>query len=140
MKNKFKFFVIYWLPVFVWSGLIYLFSSHAVPSATQIYWGDFIIKKSAHIFEYGLLALLWYRALKQSGVKKKTSAIVGLILAICYGITDEYHQTFTPGREPRIRDVVFDTIGATAALYIVWNLLPKAPKRLKDWAKKLDLL
>jgi VanZ family protein len=138
--KKFEFIILYWLPPITWSLIIFLFSAHSVPSASRIYWGDFIIKKTAHLLEYGILAILWFRGLKESGLTKGKAAILAVIFSILYGITDEFHQSYTPGREPRIRDVFFDTIGASLAIYYIWNILPKAPKRLKDWAKKLDLL
>lgn len=111
----------YWLPVFVWTLLIFTFSSLSTPETSQIYWQDFIIKKTAHMIEYGFLALLIYRALKGYDMETTKAVILSIFLAALYGLSDELHQSFTPGREPRIRDVAFDTIGASLAMLILWK-------------------
>ena len=108
--------------------------------ATKIYWQDFIIKKTAHIIEYGILSALIYRALVEEKMSKKTAGLIAILVAMFYGITDEFHQSFTSGRQPKARDVVFDTIGATFAIYTIWKLLPKAPKKLVSLAKSFQLL
>jgi VanZ family protein len=129
----------FWIPVILWLMVIFFFSAQPTIKTTEIYWQDFIIKKTAHIVEYAILATLLYRALVASGVSKKEAGIYAIILAATYGISDEFHQRFTPGREPRVRDVVFDTIGATMAIIYIWRYLPKAPKKLKALAQKLQI-
>jgi VanZ family protein len=129
----------FWLPVILWLMVIFLFSSRPTLKTSEIYWQDFIFKKSAHMIEYAILATLFYRALTASGVNKKEAGIYSIILAATYGLSDEFHQYFTPGREPRIRDVIFDTIGAFLAIWTIWKYLPKAPKKLKILAQKLQI-
>ncbi len=135
-KRLFK----YWLPVVLWSSVIFMFSSLPTNRTSQIYWQDFIVKKTAHIVEYAIFTLLLYRALMESGIEKKKAGIYSIFLAILYGASDEFHQSFTPGREPTVRDVIFDTIGAVSIIYYIWNLLPKAPERLRTWARKWQLM
>lgn len=108
----------FWVPPIAWAIIIFLFSSLTVTPTSEIYWKDFIVKKSAHIIEYGIFAALIYRALRGEGVEKINAALISILIATVYGATDEFHQGFTPGREPRVRDVVFDTIGAIAGVYI----------------------
>ena len=87
-----------WLPVFVWAGFIFLFSSLTVTPSTEIYWQDFVVKKTAHIVEYGILTVLLYRAMKESGVSVQNAALWAILIAVFYGASDEFHQSFTPGR------------------------------------------
>lgn len=129
----------FWLPPIVWAGVIFLFSSIPVIPTSEIYWKDFIIKKTAHVVEYGIFAALLYRAFKEGRVPIRNAGLYAILIAVIYGATDEIHQSFTPGREPRARDVVFDTIGAIIAIYGIWNFLPKAPKKFKTLAKKFHL-
>ena len=129
-----------WLPFVIWAGVIYWFSSIPMPETTKIYWQDFIVKKTAHIIEYGVFSALLYRALKGEGVSKTTAGYTAIVIAVLYGISDEYHQSMTPGRQPKVRDIFFDTIGAILAIYTIWNLLPKAPEKLVRLAKRLELL
>ncbi|MCH7640768.1 VanZ family protein [Patescibacteria group bacterium] len=130
----------FWFPVIFWAALIFILSSRQITPVSDIYLKDFIVKKTAHIVEYGILTVFLYRALKESGVRKREAGIYSVVLATFYGITDEFHQSFTPGRDPQARDVFFDTIGSVAAIYFIWRLLPKAPRRLKRLAKKYQIL
>jgi VanZ family protein len=138
--RKIAHFLNLWLPVVIWAAIIFLFSSRPTRRASEIFWQDFIVKKSAHVVEYAIFATLLFRAIKSSGVKRTNAGLFALLIAVLYGGSDEFHQGFTPGREPTVRDVIFDTIGASFAIYYIWNLLPKAPKRLKKWAKDLRIL
>ena len=107
-----------WVPVVAWAGVIFLFSSLSVTPASEIYWQDFIVKKTAHVVEYAIFAILLYRALRTEGIEKFNAGLFAILVSVIYGATDEVHQGFTPGREPRARDVVFDTIGAIAGVFI----------------------
>jgi VanZ family protein len=115
-----------------------VFSFSAIPTAhvSEIHWKDFIVKKSAHITEYAILTVFLYRALLGSGVVKNKSFIYALILCVLYAASDEFHQSFTPGREPTLRDVGFDTIGSLLAILSLWKLLPQLPPKLKIWVNK----
>jgi VanZ family protein len=137
---RIKFFYYYWLPIFLWAVIIFLFSSFPTGQATYIDWQDFIIKKTAHIVEYGVFTLLIYRSLRKITKKEKNAALYAIFISLLYGLTDEYHQSFTPGRGPKLRDVGFDTIGSILAIYLAWNILPKAPLKLRKLAKNLEII
>lgn len=124
--------ILLWLPPAVWAGVIFKLSAGTVPVASEFYWNDFVIKKSAHMLFYGILALLVYRGLRGEGIKKKKAMIWAVIVAAFYGATDEYHQMFTQGREARVRDIFFDGIGAIGAMLITYYWLPKLPKKVKE--------
>jgi VanZ family protein len=127
---------ILWLPVLLWAMVIFSFSSIPTAHVSEIHWKDFIVKKSAHITEYAIFTVLLYRALLGSGVSRSKSFFYAFIVSICYAISDEFHQSFTPGREPTLRDVGFDTIGASLAILSLWKLLPQLPPKLKIWVNK----
>lgn len=110
------------IPVVLWMILIFYMSSIPDLPSNKIFIVDFIFKKSAHLFEYTVLFLLWFRAL---GDKNPLHA---LLFSIAYAFTDEIHQLFVPGRTGRLRDVGIDSIGMIiSALLIVkfdlWKLL-----------------
>lgn len=132
--------VTFWLPVALWAILIFNFSAHPSAQVSEVHWQDFVLKKTIHIVEYAIFTTLIYRALKNSGVEKKEAGYYAIILAILYASSDEFHQSFTPGREPTVRDVIFDTIGGFLSVYALWKLLPKMPMKLKELAKNLQLL
>lgn len=110
-KQQLKNLFLYYLPPIVWMGVIFAFSAQGVIKTTDFYWTDFMIKKTAHLVEYFVLAVLVYRALFKAGVTRKKSIIITLVFCVLYAMSDEWHQSFTPGREPRIRDVVIDSVG-----------------------------
>jgi len=43
-------------------------------------------------------------------------------LAVAYALSDEYHQTFVPGRNGNLFDVMIDGVGACAAMLLHWWL------------------
>lgn len=123
--------VYHWLPVFIWAFLIFYLSSLPIPAVSAVGWQEFAVKKFAHMVVYGVLAILLYRTLKFENIRR--AAILSVAISALYGVTDEYHQSFTPGRGPSIKDVIFDTIGAYLAVYVLWKYL-----RQKILTKLLD--
>jgi VanZ family protein len=66
--------------------------------------------KVAHFSVYGLLATLVLRALTG------TRAFWAIVIVSAFGLTDELHQHFTPGRSMEFMDWVADTLGAALAV------------------------
>ena len=129
MKKKILKFLDLWLPVVLWAGLIFKFSSGSIPIASPVYWQDFVVKKTGHFLLFGVLAVLIYRGLIGQGLSRKKAAAWAVIMAFFYGATDEFHQMFTQGREARIRDVFIDGIGAGVIVYSIYEFLPKLSKK-----------
>jgi len=72
-----------------------------------------------HFVLYAVLGGLFMLAAPDRGSVWRTAA-VAVCLASLYGVTDEFHQSFTPERVPDVVDWVVDTAGAaTAVLGIV---------------------
>jgi VanZ family protein len=90
-----------------------------MPQSSQVYWTDFIIKKTAHLIEYAILGLLNYRAFRGSGVVKKKALYFAFAISILYAASDELHQYFVPGRESRVRDVIIDAVGCCISLVYI---------------------
>lgn len=81
-----------------------------VPSMMSFDWGHFVSY-------FGLaLAFLW--AFGESRPSWRTQAAVVLLCGL-YGLTDEYHQRFVPGRSPDLADLRNDMIGAALAMLFV---------------------
>ena len=129
----------YWLFPVLWALVIFTFSSFQTAETTKIYWGDFIIKKTAHIVEYGVFAVLLYRAMINSGMNKTSAMKSSVLISFLYGVTDEFHQSFTPGRGPTARDVIIDTIGAWFFVYGFIGNIKKFPERVQTWARRVEV-
>ena len=74
---------------------------------------DTILRKAAHMAEYGLLWFLWVRALGHR------HAALAAAITLAFAISDEYHQTFVEGRRGAPVDVLIDAagVGLAALLY-----------------------
>jgi hypothetical protein len=133
-------FVKYWLPPILWAMAIFTVSSFTVGSSSDFYWKDFVVKKTAHIIEYGILATLIYRALVNSNVSNKKAMLYSVILAFLYGATDEFHQSFTPGRGPKFTDVLIDTFGASLFIFGIIANIKKMPENIKQLFSKIQII
>ena len=129
-----------WLPPILWALLIFHFSSGTVPVASTVAWQDFAVKKTGHLLLFGFLAILVYRGLRGEGLERKKAAILAILIATTYGMTDEFHQMFTQGREARVRDVFIDAGGASISVFLIYQILPKLPKEFKMLAEELNLI
>ncbi|MDD5577966.1 MAG: VanZ family protein [Methylobacter sp.] len=76
-----------------------------------------------HLPVYAGLAGLWVWTLRHWFARFSYRLIWALILTVGYGVLDEWHQTFVPGRFGTLTDVGFDFIGATIGL-LVYKLIP----------------
>ena len=110
----------YWLPVGIWALVIFKLSSGTVPQFSPVFWPNFAFMKSAHAFFFGILAILFFRALRGYGMSRKKAIFWAIAATAFYGATDELHQLFIQGREARIRDIGFDTIGGTLGV-LIWQ-------------------
>jgi VanZ family protein len=75
---------------------------------------------AGHFTVYAVLAILWERALAAAGVAR--SARWAFAICVIYGISDEFHQSFVPGRAADIFDVFTDAAGAAVALWLIRRL------------------
>ena len=70
--------------------------------------------KVIHFIEYGTLSFLFFFSLRKSipAFKIKSADVLAIMFSGLYGVSDEIHQYFVPGRESSIGDVTADFIGA----------------------------
>lgn len=110
-----KKFLIFWGPTIAWMGVIFYFSSRGQITSSAVDWQDFTLKKTAHFVEYFILSVLFYRSLRgTTNLQRKGLLFWTVVVCVIYAISDEIHQSFSPGRTPTMRDVIIDTIGSLA--------------------------
>ncbi|MCC2683506.1 MAG: VanZ family protein [Paenibacillaceae bacterium] len=125
-----------WIVPLVWMGVIFYLSSRTssqldtllpffhlfIPSMESFDWG--------HFFAYFILACCYYWpfANRTPGWKGKVAIV---ICSGLYGLTDEFHQSFVPGRTPDLMDIRNDMIGAALAMLFV--SIPRIRDLLQKW-------
>jgi VanZ family protein len=141
---KLRVFLKYWLPVLLWMTLIFSASSDTNSYAHSsrligplLRWlfpqmpedtvnlMILIARKSAHLTEFAVLALLFWRALRRP-VKndprpwtwREARLVLGLVAL--YAASDELHQLFVASRDSTVHDVLIDTAGGAAGLLALW--------------------
>ena len=108
-----KYFQRYLIPMIIWMAVIFVSSS--IPSQvfpTVEFWGW---SKLVHLIYYSVLSYVVYRALSHQDrfpILHRHPYLFGLIFAVLYGATDEFHQLYTPGRHAQMTDVWIDAFGA----------------------------
>jgi VanZ family protein len=78
--------------------------------------------KHEHFFFFGVLGALTLRALANAEWRRITLATVlgAMLITSAYGVSDEFHQRFVPGRDYEVLDMVADAIGAATAAGLLW--------------------
>jgi VanZ family protein len=90
-----------------------------------------LLRKTAHVTEYGILAVLWRRAFVRSGaLGLAAGGWAALAVAVGCAAVDEGHQALLPSRTGTPADVLLDALGAAAAILIAqrgwWRVVDTA--------------
>lgn len=118
----------YWGPVVIWAGLIaYLSHIPSLATGAPGAW-DLVVRKIGHIGEYAVLAYLLWRALRAHRFSPRQALVWSGLLALAFAASDEFHQSFIPGREGAVRDVLIDTVGIGVGL-LGWRIERRIPFR-----------
>jgi VanZ family protein len=114
--------IVLWSPVALYMAVIFQLSARsdvALPPG--------IADKPTHTIAYALLGVLFVRALA-GGLPARITlrvALLGIALTTAYGVTDEIHQMFVPGRHAEWQDVLADAVGGAigAATCWLWGII-----------------
>jgi len=106
-----------WAPVVIYMAAIFSVSADPDPPAPKS-----ISDKLMHMAAYGGLAVLVFRAVAGGIPARVTRRAAGatMLIAAAYGISDEFHQLFVPGRSADLNDLFADVAGAAIALIGCW--------------------
>jgi VanZ family protein len=118
---------------FIWKAIAFFTGQPASPAQEAA--TTFVIRKLAHMSEYLLLFLAYFYAInktyfnnvnstkKDSGRSQNyriTKLVLAAFLAFLYSVSDEFHQTFVPGRVGTYEDVLIDSVGILTG-YLLLN-------------------
>lgn len=98
--------------------MAFIFGASSIPDLGPLPAG--VSAVTGHGIGYALLGALLLRALAGGRLDGVTwsRAIAAILLATLYGVSDELHQTFVPGRSADRFDVLADCLGATLAVTV----------------------
>jgi VanZ family protein len=107
-----------WAPPALYAMAIFALSSVPNPPAPPGAMTD----KHLHAIVYAGLALLVLRALASADAGRVTRgrALGAAAIAAAYGVTDELHQWFVPGRVVDAFDLLANAVGALASTLPAW--------------------
>jgi len=91
-----------------------------------------VVRKAAHFTIYFLLGIFVTHALRKS---EKERVLISLIICILYALSDEFHQSFVPGRVASFIDVGIDSLGAllgSCIFSLIKNRLSINKKKIYD--------
>jgi VanZ family protein len=114
-----------WLPSILIMLVIFILSATPGKIINDAGLGRESLHIDGHFVMYLLLCAAYFKATK--------NIVLSIVLSAIFGVTDEFHQLFTPGRSSSWFDVGVDTVGASIAGIILWKLQPILPKKLKNW-------
>jgi VanZ family protein len=140
MFSSMRTFLKYWLPVFIWLGVIFagstdIFSTeqtsrYLVPflrwldpqiSLSAIATVHFALRKLGHLTEYAVLAALLWRALHNArNLRAKMATLFVGVWVACtiIAVSDEFHQSFVASRTVSPYDVLIDVCGALIGILL----------------------
>ncbi|MGC8595285.1 MAG: VanZ family protein [Candidatus Kryptoniota bacterium] len=101
------------LPAILWMVLIFTLSS--IPGSAYAPFEFPYAHTIAHTILFGILYFLLYRAFKYQSYSRlfaDLSTLIAFVFAVLYGMSDEYHQSFVPGRSEKLSNVLNDTVAA----------------------------
>jgi VanZ family protein len=115
-----------WGPAALWAAVLFFLSAQPDPPGAGLFdWvpaGD----KLAHVLLYAVLGALLAHGQEERGGPSHRAV---LALGALYGASDEWHQSFVPGREVSLLDWAADVSGVAAGYWIGLTLLRRRAER-----------
>ncbi len=75
--------------------------------------------KIGHVLGYSGLGISLFYGFR---ARTRRAAVFAVLVTLLYALTDEFHQTFTPGRHAGLNDVALD-VGAAGVAILVYTLM-----------------
>lgn len=137
--------MLWWGLLLLWCGVIYYVSAdpvftadstaqafqHAAPVAAKpglVERLNILVRKTGHAVGFGVLGAFAWAALSE-WPKPRGVAFWAWLLATLYAVSDEWHQSWVPGRTGVAKDVLLDSVGAAVAVLLVAWLVPRLGRR-----------
>ncbi len=92
---------------------------------------DVLAHKSVHFVEYSVLGFLLLRVLRYSYPTTQIAKLmfISAALLFLFGASDEWHQSFVPGRYALVWDVIMDTGYGVLGMFLFHKIIEKGKGR-----------
>jgi len=114
--------VLFWIALAAWCAATWLLSSRSHPDRDL---GVSLPDWLAHGIEYAVGGFCAYGAFRTVG--KGRTASLAIAFCVLWGLGDEWHQSFVPGRDSALADVLADGAGGALGT-LVHTLLGPASR------------
>lgn len=113
------------VPPIAWGVLIFILSSQQQLPSFEVSTVDFVFKKMAHMFVYGVFYFLVLRCLRLTTSPKLATHHWWITLAIClgYALSDELHQSFVLNRHSSPVDIGYDLLGSSIVMLRLYRYI-----------------
>ena len=111
------------LPALAWMAFLFALSARSRLPTPLGLTAD-TVAVLGHLAVYAVLAVLLWRAIPAGG-RARSRFVLAFLGAMAFGVGDEAHQAFVPGREPSLLDLGLDAAGALAGLTAVAVVRPR---------------
>ena len=112
----------WWLAAGLYALAIFLLAGQSYPLGVKHL--PFLVDKAIHVLVYGAFSVVLFAALRHSRPRTPSLVLasVAAVIAVLYGLSDEYHQSFIPFRRTDAYDLAANAVGAVVAQGLVlWS-------------------
>ena len=82
---------------------------------------DHVIRKTAHFTEYAALGFVLAAWLQHTRLFHARAYWLAAIAGVIFAVSDEWHQTFVPGRSGELSDVLLDSLGSLVGVLLCFE-------------------
>jgi len=119
MPNRLR--VLFLLCALGWAVMIFYLSSQPGTDIPPLFSG---MDKLLHALVFGILGFFTLGAMKTTpdGYRPFQPGLAMIVVTI-YGMLDEFHQRFVPGRSPDIYDAMSDAAGGILGVWLFYRIV-----------------
>ena len=122
--------VLAWGPAVLWAAVLFFLSSLSDPPQPESFQLPGL-DKVAHFGMYAVLGALLARGREAGGTPSHAAV---LLLGALYGVSDEWHQSFVPGRQVSALDWAADLAGLAAGYWTLLRLIRRSRATVRPTA------
>ena len=112
----------WWFAASLYALAIFLLAGQSYPLGVKHL--PFLVDKAIHVLVYGAFSAVLFAALRHSRPRTPPLVLASMaaVIAVLYGLSDEYHQSFIPFRRTDAYDLAANAVGAVVAQGLVlWS-------------------